>query len=321
VPDESSVSFSLELDGAGGGTSLDGPPVLPSERATWVHLHADSPEGRRWLNEHSGLDPLTVDALVAEETRPRVARFGDGLLVILRGVNLNPGADPDDMISLRLWVEPKGVISVWLRRLKAVADVRESIERGRGPTKAAELLINLAESLGERMSAVLNDLNERVDTLEEEVIEKESREIRPKLAELRREAIALRRYLSPQRDVLNRLYSERVDWLHDPDRIRIRELADRVTRYVEDLDAVRDRAAVTQDELNNRVAERMNKTMYVLSIIAAVFLPLGLLTGLLGINVGGIPGSESPLGFAAVTFLLVAIAGGLVWLFRRVGWI
>ena len=73
----------------------------------------------------------------------------------------------------------------------------------------------------------------------------------------------------------------------------IREIAERTSRFVEDIDAAKDRAAITQEELNSRLSEQMNKAMYVLSIVAAIFLPLGLLTGLLGINVGGIPGAEN----------------------------
>ena len=171
------------------------------------------------------------------------------------------------------------------------------------------------------MSDVLGGLGDTLDALEEDVISDESHEIRPKLARVRREAISLRRYLAPQRDVLARLQSERVEWLTDVDRIRMREAADRMTRYVEDLDAIRDRAAVTQDELNSRLSERMNKTMYVLSLVAAVFLPLGLLTGLLGINVGGIPWADDPTGFVVVTVLLLLVAGGLFWLFKWLRWL
>jgi zinc transporter len=291
------------------------------KETVWLHLNREDPAVAEWLKQESEIDPVICEALLAEETRPRVARSGEGLLVILRGVNLNPGAEPDDMVSIRIWVESRRIVSLWLRNLKAIEDVKTELAEGTGATTAGGLLVELAERLSERMSSVLTDLNETVDVLEEEVITEESQSLRPKLARLRREAIALRRYLAPQRDVLARLQTERLDLLSDIDRVRLREAADRITRYVEDLDAVRDRAAVTQDELNNRIAERMNKTMYVLSIVAAIFLPLGLLTGLLGINVGGIPGAESPAGFAAVTVMLFAIAGGLVWLFKWVGWI
>jgi len=315
--------FAYRLDGNGGGALLgaDEAPGAGDPGPFWVHLDRSQPETARWIRERSGIDPVAAAALLAEDTRPREARSDDGLLVILRGVNLNPGAEPDDMLSLRMWVDSRRLVSLRHHRFLAVHDVRELLDQGRGPTSPGDLLVDLAERLGERMSDVLDSLSDRLDMLEDEVIADESHAIRPKLARVRREAIALRRYLAPQRDVLARLQNERVEWLTDMDRLRLREAADRMTRYVEDLDAMRDRAAVTQDELNNRLSERMNRTMYVLSLVAAIFLPLGLMTGLLGINVGGIPWADDPAGFAAVTGILVLIAVGLVSLFRWMRWL
>jgi len=148
-------------------------------------------------------------------------------------------------------------------------------------------------------------------------LEARSGNLREALGGLRRQAIMLRRYLAPQRDVLSRLQVEQAGWLGQGHRLHLREIADRITRYVEDLDAARERAAVIQEQLTGRLSEQMNRTMYVLSLVAAIFLPLGLLTGLLGINVGGIPGAENHWAFALVTFMLVVIAAGQIWLFRR----
>ena len=88
-------------------------------------------------------------------------------------------------------------------------------------------------------------------------------------------------------------------------------------RYVEDLDESRERAAVTQEELAGRISDRMNKTMYMLAIVATVFLPLGLLTGLLGINVGGIPGTDNTYAFLIVCLMLVSLAFAELWFFIR----
>ena len=101
----------------------------------------------------------------------------------------------------------------------------------------------------------------------------------------------------------------------------MREITDRVVRYLEDLDAVRERAAVIQDELASRNADQMNKTMYVLTVVAAIMLPLGLITGLLGINVGGIPGVDSRYAFLLVCLFLLAIATLQALIFRRLKWI
>lgn len=130
-------------------------------------------------------------------------------------------------------------------------------------------------------------------------------------------SIVLRRYLVPQREVIGRLHAERVSWLSDEIRAYLRESADRVTRYVETLDSARERAAVSSEELASRLAEQMNQTMYLLSVVAAIFLPLGLITGLLGINVGGMPGVDTPWAFTAVTVTMVGLGLLEVWVFRK----
>ena len=280
----------------------------PESGPLWVHLNRKAPDTRRWLESESGLDPITCEALLADETRPRTLSADDALLLILRGVNLNPGADPEDMVSVRLWADADRVITMRGQHVMAIEDIRESLAAGRGPTATGDFVAFLTARLVDRMSPVIDGLEERLDELEEDLLNEQSRELRTQLGQIRREAVALRRYLAPQRDVLSRLSRERLPWLTDMNRARLREDWDRTTRYVEDLDATRERAAVTQEEIAVRLQDRMNRTMYVLSLVAAIFLPLGLITGLLGINVGGIPGTESESAFIVVCALLVVIA-------------
>jgi zinc transporter len=171
-----------------------------------------------------------------------------------------------------------------------------------------------------RMGGVINDLEDNVAEQEEAVLTKESHELRPLLASIRRDAIHLRRYMAPQREALARLQSEKISWLTDEDRLRLREVYDHLTRYLEDLDAARERAAVTQEELVSRLSEQMDNRMYVLSVVAAIFLPLGFLTGLLGINVGGIPGAEYKASFAIFCLLLVGLIIVEIAIFRKKKW-
>jgi zinc transporter len=291
------------------GGTLDSP--------AWMHLDRSSERAREWLRSRSGLDPVVVDALLADETRPRVAPFGKGTLIILRGVNLNAGADPDDMVALRMWMEPGRLITMRTRRLLAVQDVREQIEAGNAPTTIADTLVRLVLALVSRMAPVVDGMDEAIGALEERMLSEPMRQLRSELAEIRRTAIGLRRYLAPQRDVLTRLVSDNMDLLDDRSRVRLREGTDAMIRYVEELDVARERSAVLADELNSLVAERMNQTIYVLSLVGTVFLPLGFITGLLGVNLAGIPGSEWPLAFETLAVLLVGLAVFEVWLFRR----
>jgi zinc transporter len=310
------------LDGHGGGTALDWDGVQAAgDGVVWVHLHREAPESRNWLANASGLDSILCEALLSEESRPRCEPYGAGLLLCLRGVNLNPNADPEDMIALVLWVEPSRVISVRRRKVMAVDAIRQALERGQGPTATGDFVASVTAGLVERMGPVVAALDDRVDALEDAIIEGQTEGIRLELANLRREAIALRRYIAPQREAMERLAGLRAEWLSPHDRQRVREVTDRITRYVEDLDASRERAQIAQDELTNRISEYINRNMYTLSIVAAIFLPLGLITGYLGINVGGIPGEKWEWAFVVVGALLIAFAVIELWIFRRLKWL
>lgn len=293
----------------------------PAQGVLWVHLDYSSEDAREWLCARSGLDAVAAEALLAPETRPRLTPLGDAALIALRGVNLNPGSDPEDMVSVRMWAQAGRVVTTRRRRLLSASDTVEALAAGRGPCSAGELVVELVDRLGARMEGVIYDIDDRLDGLEEESLGAAGSELRSALSSLRREAIMLRRYIAPQREAVSRLAAEKFSWLDDDDRIRLREVADKLIRYVEDLDSVRDRAMVTQEELVARLSEQLNQRMYVLSIVAAIFLPLGFLTGLLGVNVGGIPGADSEAGFPVFSALLVLVLVLQIALFRSRRWL
>jgi zinc transporter len=321
---EDGLIHAFVLDGNGGATRLDWGGVKAhweDDTVVWVHLDYTKDKSRSWLREESGLDPLTCDSLVSTDTRPRCVSVDDGLLINLRGINHNPGEDPDDMISLRMWVDHNCLITMRQKKIHAVDEVADMLEKGKAPKNAVGLLLTLAERLVQGAGQIISILDDEIDSLEEEVVSQESRALRGRIASARRGAIGIRRFLAPQRDAMSRLMTEYVSWISDRDRIRLREVTDRVTRYVEDLDSIRDRAAVTQEELASRLAEQANKTMYVLAVITGVFLPLGLLTGLLGINVGGMPGVDSPIAFWVVCGILLFLTIIEVILLRKNRWL
>jgi len=306
------------MDGKGGGRELDWDGVAAwkpeSEGWLWIHLDYSAANSQAWLQEESGLSPLTVEALIQPETRPRCVPADDGLMVFLRGVNHNPGADPDDMVSIRMWLGEKRIISMRMRRMMSVDTLRQAIGKGRGPADPGEFIVMLADILLDRIGDVVDELYDQVDVLEDSVIVESSYGQREQLAGIRRQTISIRRFLAPQREALNRLAAERSLILTDKHKLHLREHSDRLMRFIEELDAARERAAVTHESLASRMAEQTNQRMYVLSIVAAIFLPLSFLTGLLGINVGGIPGSENAMGFTVVVALMLMV-GVMLWAF------
>ncbi|WP_119680898.1 zinc transporter ZntB [Indioceanicola profundi] len=313
------------LDGRGGGRRLGWAEARLAEPAEgevlWLHLDRKVQETMDWLERESGIPELAVEALTAEETRPRLVKVAGGMVLILRGVNLNPGAEPEDMISLRIWVQDRRIVTVRLRRLLAVAQVRDAIAAGHGPADPGDLIVMLAESMTEMMEPIILEMEEVLDSVADPDADELPRTTRVRLAGLRRQAAILRRYIAPQRDALARLAADDSSPLSEGERLRLREVADDVTRYVEALNATWERGAVLQDEVANRLTEQLNSRLYLMSLMAGMFLPLTFVTGLLGINVGGIPGAESGNAFLIVCGLLGLFALLQLALLRWLKWI
>jgi len=330
VPDASDVAeqdgllFACRLDGRGGADLLDwaGVESAGGDEPLWVHLSRESPRARRWLEGTVRLPRGVVETLLAEETRPRVLPVPGGTVAILRGVNHHPQADPDDLVTLRMWTDGRRLISLRQRRLLTPRDVLgRLLGEERGARDAPELFEQLLHRLTERMGATVVAFDERLDEIEAGFVIERASATRRELTELRQQIVAIRRYLSPQREALTGLLIEPPDWLSERSRYTLRETDDRLLRYVEELDAARERAIVIKDDIANQLAEAANRTLYLLSIVSAVFLPLGFVTGLLGINVGGMPGTDSPWAFWIACALMLVIALGELVLFRKWRWL
>ncbi|EBA06234.1 zinc transporter ZntB [Sagittula stellata] len=319
------ILHAFAIDGPDAGRRLapdEVPEFLLEDTLAWVHLRAQHADTPAWIVENlSYLDPTIIDALVAEETRPRVTPVGDGLIVILRGINTIEGEAPEDMVSVRMWIDPHRIVSLAMRQVKAVEDISDSLDRGGGPRDAAEFLVMLTERLTYRIEAFWRELDDKADDLEEEVLDEVRPEMTGRLVDLRRTAIILRRYLQPQRDAMRTLQMVHPDWVEGDDLRQLAEELDALERVVEDADALRDRMALVRDEVQSARDERLNRNLYLLSILSAVFLPLGFLTGLFGINLAGMPGAHAPWAFWVFSGALCVIGALQLAILRRLRWI
>ncbi len=313
------------LDGKGGARALDWEGVAawkPDDGVLWLNLDYSVAEITTWLAERSNLDPVTISALTDSDPRPRAVAHGDNLLMILRGINNNAGAEPEDMISVRAWVEPRRVITLRHRVSTSVKSIVADLERNAGPRTASELALTLVERMVTHVVARVDLLGDAVAACEDRALgDEQQATLRRELADHRRRAIALRRFLAPQREAMTRLGSITIPMFDAQHRARISEVGEDMLRAIEELDAARDRAAVTQEELASRVAEVANQRLYVLSIITAFFLPLGFVCALLGVNVGGVPLQKEDWAFWALCGLFLVGVVAQWWLFRRRRWL
>lgn len=294
--------------------------TLDVNRPYWLHFDYTLETTKAWLTKKSQLNPIVIAALLNEETRPRATALEDGVLISLRGVNLAPNCDPQDMVSIRIWFTKDKIISSRYRTLLSTKDIATDFDNNEGPKTPAKFITLITENLITRMGQTIYEIEEKVSDIEENILTSSSHDLRNELSDLRRQIISLRRYLSPQREAMSQLFSDKITILSNEDKIQLRETSDHLTRYIEDLDSIKDRAIVCQEELNNKLNDQMNNRMFVLSVVAAVFLPLGFLTGLLGINVGGIPGSDNNNAFGIFIIILIVVVMLQVWVFKKKKW-
>lgn len=315
------------LDGRGGARALKADEAInvqlqPGE-SLWLHWDRSHPRAQHWLRSDSGLSEFACNLLLEEGTRPRVVPLpGDELLLFLRGVNLNPGAEPEDMVAVRIFADASRVISLRLRPLRATDAVVDEWAKGTGPKSASELVLYLAHYLTDKVDGLVVELSEQIDA-EEEGIDNDERYTPDHglMLQVRRRAAGLRRFLAPQRDIHTHLVRHPQPWFDEDDIRYWNELSNRLTRYLEELELIRERVGLVLESEHRRMGERTNRTMYLLGIVTGFFLPLSFITGLLGINVGGMPGAEAPHGFAYACTLILLVALFQWWLFRRLRWL
>jgi|TARA_R100000005_G_scaffold96529_1_gene84217 zinc transporter len=323
MSNSSGLAFAHLLDGQGGSSELnetDLPAWQADHGVLWLHFDYTHPDAERWLLEQSGLDSVIANALLENETRPRTTSINNGLLMSLRGINHNQHAHCDDMISIRVWIDPHIIVTTRREMSSSAAELDKLLNKGIGPKDSAEFLIKLIDLTVDGMSDTIAAFEDMIADYEDAVLAGNTENLHDNIAQLRRQVISMHRYLAPERDALARLTLEMISWLSDYDRIQIHEISDTLIRYIENLDAVRERAVLVQEELHSKTAEQLNARMYVLSVIAAVFLPLSFVTGLLGINVGGIPGANDSHAFTDVIIMLTVVALILLILFRWKKW-
>lgn len=330
-PNAEAFIFGFDFEPEGGVSRIDWSEMKPTAACPtlgwrWLHFNRLAPETREWLEESSNLDEAVIAALLQTETRPRCAPYEDGLLLNLRGINHNPGAEPEDMISVRIWATSNLVISMRSYPVKAIHEVREEIGRD-APTSPAHLLARISAKLIDYIDPVVEQLKDEADEFEETMLNSRGRLSPRDLAEFRRTILLLRRYVQPQTDAMSQLQREArmrragAPAFDEDDQVILRDTSDHIIRIAEELDSIRDRAAVLQDQVVGQRQEQLNQRLLALSVVSAIFLPLSYVTGLLGMNLAGIPWADEPWSFIAVVATTCALGVGVLAFLKWRRWI
>lgn len=285
----------------------------------WVHLTTNDDEAKAWLAGEAKLPDFIVDALTATETRPRCDQIGDGAYLNLRGRSSDEMSMSDPLASVRIWAVAGRVYSVTRHPLTAMDLVIEAVAGGtiRDP---GDLIAEFAAAITTELDPEVADLGDLLDDCEADLDADRVFELRRQVTKVRVQSIGYRRFLAPQRAAIEKLAALPVAWLQDEDRMHLSAAADRAARMAEELDSIRERSALMHEALTDLRAEQIDQRALIISVVAMIFLPLTFLTGLLGMNVEGIPYAKEPWAFDGVVAICVAVGVGISLYFIRRHW-
>lgn len=292
---------------------------LSSQDFLWLHLCALHEDTREFLQDQNIMDDLVISAMLAEETRPRILIRDHGTLIIVRAVNLLEGCPPEDMISLRIWIEDKRIITTRMRDIKAIDDIKDFIKDNKGPRTSGEFLVMITDRVYCRMNPFIEDLEDRIGKIEENLARGEIT-VSDESAIVRLRTAIFTRYIVPQKIILETLIKNDFQWLTKDNKEHLVESLDKVTRYIETLADLRERFQIINDEINRIQDVKLNSTTYLFTVASTIFLPLSFLTGLLGVNVGGIPGVNNQMGFWFFSVACLLIVAAQVIIFKKKNW-
>lgn len=308
----------VQFDGRGGVRKLEEAEEAtfstPAKGFALISGNSRAPEFKVWLKRELG--DFNADLITVPSTRSRCTVFEDKALVVLRVAR--PGAEPEDVGRqlLTLWIEKGRVIIASELNIVELLGIAAWQQTHHAPLSPADLVARLALRAADRIEPLIERMGDSLDGIEESLIANRNHGSRAKLAQLRRTLINMRRLIWPQRDALTTLEIEDLSFFTTRDRVRLREAAARTARLGDEMQTLSERAVLVHEQVLDTRAEQMNRTMLLLAAATVVLMPLTVISGVLGMNVDGIPFHDNPYAFWIVSGFL-CVLGVAIYLFMR----
>ena len=306
------------IDSPTGAAAMVAPPTDGS--FVWLHFNLSHTAAEAWLRAHSGLDDSFYEALHEGSRSTRIERVLDTLFAVVNDVTYDFAFEASDVATL--WISARSHVVVTARRspLRSVDRLRAAVKSGEPIASAAALLDHLLRDQADELQRIARKATDRVDEIEDALLAGRTTRLTSELAQLRRMSVRLQRLLAPEPGAFFRMLSSPPPWVTADDRQRLQQASEEFSVVLRDISALQERIKLLQDESAARVAEENNRSLFVLTMVTVLALPINLTSGLFGMNVGGVPFNEHPLGFWIVFALIAAGTAAITWLaWRRVG--
>lgn len=282
----------------------------------WLHFNLANAAAILWLERHMTLSPLFYETLREGSRSTRVEFADDQLIAVLNDVLFDFSFDASHISTLVLSVGPRFLVTARSKSLRSIDRLRVAVKTGERFPSTTSLLIHLLRDQADVLVTIVRNSIGRVDTIEDDLLAdaaESQRTKRANLGQLRRVLVRLKRLLAPEPAALFRLLSRPPSWMSEDDVAELRQSTEEFSVSLSDIDSLQERIKLLQEEISARVQEQNNRSLFVLSIFTVLALPVNMIAGLFGMNVGGIPLAQDQSGFWIVVSLVASLTLGIGW--------
>ena len=284
----------------------------------WLHYNLANTASEKWLHEHTALPDEFYESLHEGPRSTRIELADNTLIAVVNDVLHDFSFEPSDISTLWLSVDKQIVISARRKPLRAVDSLRNAVRSGEPIRSSVELLIHLLRDQADALIKIVRDAITTVDGIEDNLLAGKLTTKRASLGALRRVLVRLQRLLAPEPSALFRLLQKPPAWMAEIDAQELRQSTEEFSMVLADMASLQERIKLIQEEIAALASEANNHSLFVLTVVTVLALPINIIAGLLGMNVGGIPLAEDKAGFwiiAGIVTLFTVVAGA--WLFRQ----
>lgn len=300
-------------------------PFRDAPTMTWINVDGlHDVEILRELGESFGLHPLVIEDILNTDNRPKAEDYGDYFYLILNELSLDPATQQIQKEQVSLVFGRNFVLSFQEHEGDVFDPIRERIRANKGRVRkmgADYLAYVLIDAVVDNYFLVLESLGERIEILEDRLVDNPTREASHEIHRLKREMIVLRKSVWPLREVVSALQRAESPLIQAETGLYLRDVYDHTIQVIDTIETFRDMLSGMLDIYLTSVSNRMNEVMKVLTIIATIFIPLTFLVGVYGMNFEHMPELKWRWGYPLVWTVMILVAGWMLYLFRKKQWL
>lgn len=314
-PARSLASHEIPWGRLSDGSGMEPGPVDPF---CWLHFNLSDAGVRQTLQELLGVTGAFLEALDQGSRSTRIENAQSALVAVVNDVAYEFAFDPSEIATLWVQVQPHLLITARTHPLRSVDRLRQSVRQGQLFSSTLAMLAELMQDQGRVLEHIVRQASDQVDAIEDQMLSGRLATRRSDLSRLRRVLVRLERLLAPEPGALFRFMRHPPPWVHAPDLEEIRQTSDEMALVLNDLGGLKERIKLLQEEIAAQASEQSNRSLFALTAMTVLALPINMVAGLFGMNVGGIPLAEDPLGFWLVASGILSSTGlAAVWFFAR----